>query len=528
MANELTMRVLFLRFIYVFTLIIHACGSYRVRRGFCSTRNLDIWNGQYRLRSGNSVAEFTCNDGFKLYGMERIVCFGSKWSNDPPSCISNTCEEIKPTSTLRIKEEFDGSLLKFSCAVMYKLDGQNQLICDGTDWNAPTPSCKPWNPPVSCDFEDAELCGWSHHDEDDQDWRWNTGKTSTSRTGPSHDHTLGEVGEGHYMYFETSSPTRTNHQAVLKSPMYPASYSQQKCFNFWFHILGEGDISDLEVFIKPESVKDLQKMKRIFHVNKNGGDVWHDESAQVPPQSEPFQVLFVATRGTNYRSDIAIDDVALGDCTGTLSPVHLSTVKDNDTATTEPSTSTAKPSVTQESTSKKTRETTPKPTPAKTTAAATTRTTTTKTTTTKRPETTQTTKAVPKPSKAPESHTTRKTSTSSEAEITTVTNTNGNSTITSSKRTAKPVINPNLPSRGKHIPGEARDGPSVVWIVLGVAIVLVIVCAVLFTIYIFRRKQNRRRKQDPLSSCNPLYLAVNGDESAVHFPADDTNDFNNY
>jgi hypothetical protein len=53
-----------------------------------------------------------------------------------------------------------------------------------------------WKPPVSCDFEDPELCGWSHHDKDDQDWIWNTGKTTTSRTGPSYDHTLGAGGDG--------------------------------------------------------------------------------------------------------------------------------------------------------------------------------------------------------------------------------------------------------------------------------------------------------------------------------------------
>ena len=41
------------------------------------------------------------------------------------------------------------------------------------------------------------------------------------------------------MYFETSSPTRTGHKAMLLSPLYPKSYSR-RCFKFWYHILAVG------------------------------------------------------------------------------------------------------------------------------------------------------------------------------------------------------------------------------------------------------------------------------------------------
>ncbi|MEW8548008.1 MAG: hypothetical protein AB2693_31270 [Candidatus Thiodiazotropha sp.] len=41
------------------------------------------------------------------------------------------------------------------------------------------------------------------------------------------------------MYFETSSPTRTGHKAILLSPLYPRSCSR-RCFDFWDHLLATG------------------------------------------------------------------------------------------------------------------------------------------------------------------------------------------------------------------------------------------------------------------------------------------------
>ncbi|XP_053385007.1 uncharacterized protein LOC123536221 [Mercenaria mercenaria] len=516
------MVALFVRCMLVLCVSIQIGGSVRVKRGFCSTRSLDIKNGDYRLRSGNSVAEFWCNDGFQLYGMERAVCFTSKWSNDPPLCIANTCKAILPTSTLKISQEFDGAVLKFSCAAMYKLKGEIKLICDGTDWSAPTPSCTPWNPPLSCDFEETDLCGWSHHDKDDQDWRWNSGKTSTSRTGPTHDHTLGDGKDGHYMYFETSSPTRTNHKAILQSPLYPGDYSQQRCFKFWYHILGVGDIGDLEVFFKPESVTDLNTLDRVFHTNEDGGDVWYEKSIPIPLQTQAFQILLVATRGTSYRSDFAVDDVSLEIC------------QDNVTTggTVPPTTKLPTP------TTKKTQPPSTETTKIVTKTIPTTTTTTVKTTTrvtTTKPTTTVPTTQVPTTRRITTSKTTDKPTAKTDNIQSTTSKTQqvytDETKSTQYKKTLKPKINPNLPSsqESKHIPGEDRTGPSsIVWVVLGVAVVLVIAGAVVFGIVMYRRSNRRREKLDPLSSTNPLYTAVNGDEATVHFAAEDPDGHGGY
>ena len=46
---------------------------------------------------------------------------------------------------------------------------------------------------VTCDFEDASLCGYQQAVNDNFDWTWHTGATGSSSTGPTVDHTYGTL-----------------------------------------------------------------------------------------------------------------------------------------------------------------------------------------------------------------------------------------------------------------------------------------------------------------------------------------------
>ena len=52
--------------------------------------------------------------------------------------------------------------------------------------------------PLSCDFEDPDICGWVNSELHDFDWeRLNKGTPSSFlKTGPSYDHTYGKGGSG--------------------------------------------------------------------------------------------------------------------------------------------------------------------------------------------------------------------------------------------------------------------------------------------------------------------------------------------
>ncbi|XP_052779357.1 MAM and LDL-receptor class A domain-containing protein 2-like [Mya arenaria] len=343
--------------LYVSTLRFNGAFS-----GQCSTRNIDIANGDYSIRAGNSVVEFTCNSGFILYGESLIVCFGYSWSADPPICIAPTCEQINPTSVLRVTSSLGGSVLTFGCAVDHRLVGAGSVICDGTNWSAEQPTCEPWTPPTQCDFEQGpDPCGWGQGTGDDQDWVLNTGSTPTSRTGPDHDHTLGQDGKGYYMYFETSSPTRESHAAVLESPIYSVDMSNL-CFSFWYHILGEKEIGTLEVIIKPDDHDGLTGLEPAFSVSQNLGTEWQDHTIEIPEQKGPFQIVFRATRSKSYRSDFAVDDVSLETCPGSATTT-TTTTKKRTTATklptTTPTTTTIAPTTTTAATTTSTSTTTP-------------------------------------------------------------------------------------------------------------------------------------------------------------------------
>lgn len=294
------------------------------RANHCSLDDLNILNGSFEVKSGGRIIVYECNHGYSMLGVPRLFCVGAIWSNRLPKCITDTCHAVSVQRPLRVQDskKYGGALLEFSCEVMYKLVGRKQISCDGTSWSATAPTCEPFSPPMKCDFEDAGLCGWEHHDSSDVRWALHSGNTKTSRTGPSYDHSIGARGTGHYMYFETSKPTQKGHKAVLISPLYPGNYSG-RCFSFWLHLLAENDVSLLQVTVKPDS-DSLHESREMFVVKANKGDNWIENTFQVPNLHEPFQILFIATRGASIRSDIAIDDVSLHTCPETCT--YISTI----------------------------------------------------------------------------------------------------------------------------------------------------------------------------------------------------------
>lgn len=59
------------------------------------------------------------------------------------------------------------------------------------------------------------------------------------------------------------------------------------------------------------------KEKRLLNISGNKGNRWLQAFADIS-QSTPYNIIFEGTRGQDYRSDIAIDDIYFtpGLCTG--------------------------------------------------------------------------------------------------------------------------------------------------------------------------------------------------------------------
>ncbi|XP_070550496.1 MAM and LDL-receptor class A domain-containing protein 1-like [Ptychodera flava] len=165
--------------------------------------------------------------------------------------------------------------------------------------------------PSHCDFEDGK-CSWSNIvNGDDLDWILRSGSTSTGGTGPTADHTTGNI-DGFYLYLEASN-AYAGVTAKLYSQTFPAK-STTGCLEFWYNMNG-GGMGTLRVDIV---ISDGPKTPdTIWTLSGNQGSTWKCGRVSFSQTTE-YQLVFVAVRGNGPTSDIAIDDVVIMDgyCTG--------------------------------------------------------------------------------------------------------------------------------------------------------------------------------------------------------------------
>ena len=175
------------------------------------------------------------------------------------------------------------------------------------------------------DFEN--IVGLEQEPNDDGDWWLMQGPTSSFNTGPQGDHT---VGNGIYYYVESSSPNFPNKVFVTYTPTFDISQTPGKVLSFWYHMYGAA-MGDLEV-----GYIDNNGYTILDVISGNQGDLW--KFAYYPiPAVDSFKVAFVATTGSSYTSDIAIDDIMISDpfnvvfgCTDTVSSNYDSTATHDD------------------------------------------------------------------------------------------------------------------------------------------------------------------------------------------------------
>ncbi|KAL5007051.1 hypothetical protein ScPMuIL_015857 [Solemya velum] len=282
----------------------------------CATHQ--IKNGRAKLRSGGRRVKYSCRRPYTTYGRRSAWCINGAWTSPPPVCIKSGCPTITTIPNGDVKEQYNGAVLIFTCSAGHTMDGTDTLVCDGDTWNDAKPVCVAAAAITECDFEDEGLCGWiqAKDPDDNFDWTWHVGATPTGYTGPSRDHTLGENSDtGHYLYIETSSPREEEDHADLLSPLYPPEASGQ-CFSFWYHMLGpdeEGQVGALMVFVRPDGLKG-DESKPAFYTEGHQGFIWLKGEVFIDSIDTNFQIVIRGKKKSSYLSDIAIDDVSLGNC----------------------------------------------------------------------------------------------------------------------------------------------------------------------------------------------------------------------
>nr|CAH7761572.1 unnamed protein product [Callosobruchus chinensis] len=301
------MKECFLCMLMVATLLGDYASSY-----IPSCPNIAIKNGKVRRRQRGRIIKFMCNTGYLLAGERHSACVRGEWSPPAPKCVRPTCNnKVQPPSNGSIYPTHSGAALHFFCKAGFSLKGPSHVYCDGRIWDNNSPICIPQGekPSLSCDFEDRELCGWTHDLNHDFDWRRENYNTPSGAigTGPSHDHTKGLGADGYYMYIESSSRNE-NDTARLISPVFD-KINSEVCFEFYYHMFG-ATTGSLRAYIKKFSENwNLHPSKAFFSKRGNQGDRWYRAFHRFGVIDDEFQIIIEGVRGPGYISDIAIDDV---------------------------------------------------------------------------------------------------------------------------------------------------------------------------------------------------------------------------
>ncbi|XP_062568579.1 MAM and LDL-receptor class A domain-containing protein 2-like [Saccostrea cucullata] len=299
---------------FIVTIIIFTGISPLLVLGDCNL--IEIPNGRSSFRMKGRAISFTCNDGFVLYGESYDTCRNGFWSRPPPRCVAPGCPLIQNITNGDVIRSHTGSVIEVTCHNGMTIQGEALLTCDGRNWSSSIPKCLEPSEVDSCDFESSQFCGWSQDQTDDFDWTHHSGQTSTGRTGPNTDHTLGpNYTTGHYIYMEASTPRHPGDVARLLSPWYPSDRSN-RCFRFWYHMNGPNQLNavgTLKVLLRTGSGKKFSE-KILFTMSGNQGEDWKCGHFKIPICSERFQIVLEAIRQDSYASDIAVDDWLMLPC----------------------------------------------------------------------------------------------------------------------------------------------------------------------------------------------------------------------
>lgn len=140
-----------------------------------------------------------------------------------------------------------------------------------------------------CNFE-KNTCSWKNLKTDDFDWLRHRGRSASSSTGPTADHTLGNS-KGYYMYIETSAPRVAGNKARFASEVFPPKQTGS-CFVFWYHMYG-ADVDTLNIYVRLNvSYTIMTSEALLWQQTGNVGNQWNSGQMNIPTKytSKPYQV----------------------------------------------------------------------------------------------------------------------------------------------------------------------------------------------------------------------------------------------
>ncbi len=158
--------------------------------------------------------------------------------------------------------------------------------------------------PWANDFDNGiGLTNWT---SDDGDWQLIQGSTPSYNTGPQSDHT---TGSGSYWYVEASYPNYPSMYFVSQTDTFDISQTPGQILSFWYHMYGDY-MGELNTWIGHDS-----GWTKIDAIVGDQDDEWHLKYIELDSLGiiGNFTIAFEGITGLSWSSDIAIDDLYIGD-----------------------------------------------------------------------------------------------------------------------------------------------------------------------------------------------------------------------
>ena len=159
-------------------------------------------------------------------------------------------------------------------------------------------------------FENT-LDGWTNASGDDFDWLNDSSGTPSGGTGPS------SASEGtYYMYTEASSPRTQGEKAYLEKEFDFSSEINAE-IDFDYHMYSSSGGSTMGTLNLLVSTDGGSNFTNLHSISGNQGNSWFSQNIDLSAyDGQVIIIRFEAIVGSNYRSDIAIDNVVITSTTG--------------------------------------------------------------------------------------------------------------------------------------------------------------------------------------------------------------------
>ena len=177
------------------------------------------------------------------------------------------------------------------------------LIVTGVGSSAP-PTCDATisSFPYAEGFENT-LGQWTQGSGDDFDWAVQSGATPSSGTGPS-----AAAAGTYYVYAETSTPNNPSKTTILNSPCFNLTGVNAPEATFQYQMTGTA-VGNVKLEVRQDGAS---TWSQVWTKVGDQGAAWISETVNLAAYAgNTIQLRFVATSGTSWSGDIAIDDFGL-------------------------------------------------------------------------------------------------------------------------------------------------------------------------------------------------------------------------